>query len=296
MELLLKMQWKYLDLLWDSPQQKKETIASNGRIFITAVRDKDVPVSLFTVTEEQGKDAPLLRPYPDWSWYKDDCKGITDGVYQIEIRCNQLFVVDGGRIGEDQRCLPQLLIFDLSTDKLIKRVPINIAHNENAWGSLASVAVFIGSTEGYGLVVYNGHTSKLCRVVSDFMKPTDLFFTIANERYLLDDSIYDLYYAALTGNKIYKMEISKLIECPSNVKQTNRQTQLAGALGSPTAALASDRCAIFFSDITKYSIMCADTTKEINPSNKELIASDSKQLEFPSGLKIRHGELLILIK
>ncbi|XP_011637396.1 major royal jelly protein 3-like [Pogonomyrmex barbatus] len=166
-ELLLKMQWKYLDLLWNSPQKKEETIASgrynasaaflydvdirwrhqfiDGRIFITAIRDKGVPVSLFTVTEEQGKGGPLLRPYPDWSWYKDDCKGITGGVYQIEIRCNHLFVVDDGRIGEDQRCLPQLLIFDLSTDKLIKRVtvPINIAHNENAWGSLASFFMII---------------------------------------------------------------------------------------------------------------------------------------------------------
>ena len=44
-----------------------------------------VPVSILTVTEKQGEDGPLLRPYPDWSWYKDDCNGITGGVYNIEV-------------------------------------------------------------------------------------------------------------------------------------------------------------------------------------------------------------------
>ena len=41
-----------------------------------------------TVTEKQGEGGPLLRPYPDWSWYKDDCKGITGGVYQIQVSIN----------------------------------------------------------------------------------------------------------------------------------------------------------------------------------------------------------------
>jgi len=52
--------------------------------------------------------------------------------------------VDGGRIGDDQLCLPQLLIFDLSTDKLVKRVtiPFDIAHNKTGIGLIASIAVF----------------------------------------------------------------------------------------------------------------------------------------------------------
>jgi len=44
-----------------------------------------------TVTEKQGEGGPLLRPYPDWSWYKDDCKGITGGVYQIEVSIINIF-------------------------------------------------------------------------------------------------------------------------------------------------------------------------------------------------------------
>ncbi|KYM83932.1 Major royal jelly protein 3 [Atta colombica] len=160
-KLLPKYEWKYLDILWDNPRQKEEAMyfgkydpnlaylydidrANDGRVFITAMRDKGIPVGVLTVTEKQGEGGPLLRPYPDWSWYKDDCKGITGGVYQIQIKCNHLFIVDGGRIGDDQLCLPQLLIFDLSTDKLVKRVtiPFNIAHNKTGIGLIASIAVF----------------------------------------------------------------------------------------------------------------------------------------------------------
>ncbi|KAG5318428.1 MRJP3 protein, partial [Acromyrmex heyeri] len=160
-KLLLNYEWKYIDILWDNPRQKEKAIffgkydpkegflfdvdrADDGRVFITATRDDGVPLGVMTVTEKQGEGGPLLRPYPDWSWYKDDCKGITGGVYQVEIMCNHLFVVDGGRIGENQLCIPQLLIFDLSTDKLVKRVivPFNIAHNKTNHGLISTIAIF----------------------------------------------------------------------------------------------------------------------------------------------------------
>ncbi|KAL0117138.1 hypothetical protein PUN28_010168 [Cardiocondyla obscurior] len=156
-QMRVEYEWKYFDLLWDSPKQRQDAIDSgtydpkgaflfdvdkalDGRVFITAVRDKGIPVSVLTVSDKHGESGPLLRPYPDWSWYKDDCKGITGGVYNLEIKCNHLFIVDGGRIGENQLCLPQLLIFDLSTDKLVKRVtvPIEIAHNKTRIGLIAS--------------------------------------------------------------------------------------------------------------------------------------------------------------
>jgi len=70
------------------------------------------------------------------------------------------------------------------------------------------------------------------------------------------------------GRQIYKVEISKLIEClPQDINQANRQTQSI-ALDGPTAMLASDRCALFFSDISKKSIKCVDATKKLNSIEK----------------------------
>lgn len=329
----LEHEWKYYELLWESPQHKEEAIksgkynvsaaffydvdkADDGRIFITAVRDEGVPVGLLTVTEKRGESGPLLRPYPDWSWYKDDCKGITGGVYNIEIKCNHLFLVDDGRIGFERVCTPRLMIFDLSTNKLVKRViiPFEIAYNKTTYGLLSSVAVlashcqnikdeavvFMADVEGAGLIVYNGRTSKMCRVESDLMKmPPDPTFELTNETYLLADTIHglaiidtDLYYARLSGNAIHKVDFQKLIECsPQDINQANKETQ-SQLIKGPTTMLASDRCALFFTDITKTSIMCIDA-KKFNTIKEEVIVYDPK-LEFASGLKVRHGELLVL--
>lgn len=77
-------------------------------------------------------------------------------------------------------------------------------------------------------------------------------------------NILDLYYAALPGRKIYKMNISKLAECSLSDSETNEITQLVGTLSGQTALLASEKCVIFFNNIAETSIMCADVIKEIN--------------------------------
>jgi len=50
----------------------------------------------------------------------------------------------------------------------------------------------MGDVEGTGLIIYNGYTSKLCRVESDFMKPTDVDVLVANKRYPITDSTYGI--------------------------------------------------------------------------------------------------------
>ncbi|XP_025992716.1 major royal jelly protein 1 [Solenopsis invicta] len=334
-KLHLDYQWKYIDLLWESDQQKQEAIdtgrynasryflydmdkAPDGRIFVTSLRFDGIPVSVMTVTKKQGEGGLLLRPYPDWSWYKDDCKGIRAGSCQIQIKCNHLFIVDDGKIGDNlsYHCPAQLLIFDLSTDKLVKRVeiPDNLISDKTGFGSLCSIQVIVpdcrnvkdnvivlfGDLDRGGLVVYNARSSKMCRIENEFMKNANPNFVIANQSYHLSGNIYgmtiigkDLYYANIEGNKIYKTEISKLTECEKNdINQANKQTQVR-VLEGQTLSLTSDRCAIFFNDITKTSIKCADVTNG-TISKEILVAHDPIQLQFPSGTKIRNGELLII--
>lgn len=75
----------------------------------------------------------------------------------------------------------------------------------------------------------------------------------------------DLYYTAFVGNKMYKREISEVKGCSLN--EANTLIELAAALPGQTGPIASADCAIFFSDIEKTSIICADTTKKINSQN-----------------------------
>lgn len=81
-----------------------------------------------------------------------------------------------------------------------------------------------------------------------------------------DANVSDLFYAAMVGSKMYKMETSKIV-CSLSYDEANKLTQLAGMLLGHTAMITSDRCAVYFSNIKKNSIMCADATKEINAKN-----------------------------
>ncbi|XP_011698378.1 PREDICTED: major royal jelly protein 3-like [Wasmannia auropunctata] len=326
-KLNLLYAWKYIDFLWESPQQRQKAIdfgeynpgsivledvdeAPDGRIFITAVKDKDVPATVMTVSNEKEERSPLLRPYPNWSWHTNkSCKGIT-AVYRICIKCNHIFVVDSGRIGNDNVCPPQLLIFDLSNDKLVKRIniPLNVANSKNGTNGLLTTPivvapycenikdtaiVFITDTAGYGLVVYNSNTSKFCRIETEFMKPNRKTFTIENISFNLTDGIHhlaivhkDLYYSALAADKLYKIEISKLIDCSLSDSEANEVTQLAGTLSGQTGPIIFEECAILFSNFPETSIMCADATKKIGPDNMEVIVQNSEELQCIIGMKM----------
>lgn len=50
----------------------------------------------------------------------------------------------------------------------------------------------MGDVEGAGLVIYNAHTSKLCRVESDFMKSTNHTFIFEEQKHMLNDTIFGL--------------------------------------------------------------------------------------------------------
>ncbi|XP_058808636.1 major royal jelly protein 3-like isoform X2 [Phymastichus coffea] len=80
-------EWKYIDYMWESPAQKERYLqngeydytnivpidvdkARDGRVFVTVIRNRGVPASLGVVTDRIGPSGPLLKPYPNWYWYK----------------------------------------------------------------------------------------------------------------------------------------------------------------------------------------------------------------------------------
>ncbi|KYN02119.1 Major royal jelly protein 1 [Cyphomyrmex costatus] len=212
--------WKYCEFEWENQQQKEDAInsgtynpsrclflgttkAEDGRIFVTTAKvgGPGSPASLSIVTNETGPGGPLLRPYPDWSWHNNNsmCNGIIN-VYKLHIQCNHIFVMDNGQSREtEQICDPKLLVFDLKNDMLVKTIyiPPNIANNKTGFGLLIDplvyvpnkectrfldeMIVFVADSIGFGLVVYDSSTERMCRVESDYMKPTDANFVIDDQ-------------------------------------------------------------------------------------------------------------------
>ncbi|XP_018367865.1 PREDICTED: major royal jelly protein 3-like isoform X2 [Trachymyrmex cornetzi] len=318
--------WKFPEFEWLSKEQEEDAISSgiynssrcvfedadeaeDGRIFITVsnINTHASPATLTTVTNKTGLGGPILRPYPDWSWYNSSymCDGIIN-VYRIDIRCNHLFVMDIGKIGTDRICNPKLLIFNLKDDTLVKiiYIPIDTATDKTDSGLLVmplvyipngkctqfldDMIVFITDTGDSSLVVYNSFTKSMCTVESDYMKPTDTFFSVAGENFTYVGGIFsitvlddDLYFAAVSGKEIYKIQIKNLLECP-NKEKANEQTQLVKKLSSQTVVLTSAGQSIFYSDFQAMSIL--RMTKSDN--YETMLAQDSENFQSISSMKI----------
>jgi Major royal jelly protein len=145
-DLEIAKQWNVLDydFPWDWPMNDKMfynplKIAMTGvevgrkRLFVSTPRlYSGVPATLSVISREGFEHGPVLKPYPDWSHHQAGLKtyscsdtGLVS-VYRSRIdSCNRLWALDAGvsRSFEDfeKTCPPKILVYDLNTDKVVKR-------------------------------------------------------------------------------------------------------------------------------------------------------------------------------
>ncbi|XP_076169513.1 major royal jelly protein 9-like [Ptiloglossa arizonensis] len=318
--------WKYFDFLFESDSQRKEAIESdeynrsncfpidvdqwNDKTFVTIIRDKGVPSSLNTISYQKGDGGPLLQPYPDWSWTKTDCSGITS-VYRVAIdRCSRLWVLDTGVSGTTSVCLPQLLSFDLKTSKLLKRVtiPKDVAVNTTTGEGLLvtpivqtsgynceSTNVYMADVEGYAILVYNGDSIK--RVTSSALvyDPHLVTYTIEGESFMLEDGPVGMALSPVT-NKLYLSPMSSLNMVStdtynlSHSQNNNVEFQVyENVLPTQSSAKAMSRNGILFMGlVNNTAIACWNEKKPLEENNMVVIAQNSSTLQFTSGMKIKN--------
>ncbi|KYN16379.1 Major royal jelly protein 3 [Trachymyrmex cornetzi] len=313
-------EWKYVDFIWKSNEQKEDAInsgtynrsacmifdvdkAKDGRLFVSISKElgPGTPATLATVTNKKGPGGPLLRPYPNWSWHNNNCAcdGIVN-VVRMNIRCNHIFALDTGKIGPDHICNPKLLIFNLKDDTLVKTIyiPFDFASNATGFGSLISPTVYIPKTckqflhkmivimadiQGKGLVVYDSSVKSMCRVESDYMIPTENFASIANKTFPYDGGVFKLYYVTTPGRKIYKIKIESLLKCP-NIKEANKKTNVAIKIPSDSGGIASAGHSIFYGDSDGNAILGTNVFKK-SGKNTVIVAQDDEKLQAISSMK-----------
>ncbi|XP_018343196.1 PREDICTED: major royal jelly protein 1-like [Trachymyrmex septentrionalis] len=265
---------------------------------------KKAIVAQFREIRRKGK---RRNPYPDWSWHNSNCTSKCDGiinVYYTHIRCNHIFVLDNGQIGETNKqiCNPKLLIFDLKNDMLVKTIyiPLDIATNKTGSGLLVDVfvyvpnekcthfldkmIVFMADSKGSGIVIYHSSRKHMCRVESDYMKPTNTTFLVDGDIFTYVGGIFSMtimgdefYYASISGKEIYKIKIKTLMECP-NKEEANKQTKLVKKLSNQTVKLSSTCHYIFYTDYGTNSVLGTNTcTKSAN--NTVVLAQDDEKLQ-----------------
>ncbi|XP_053976157.1 major royal jelly protein 1-like [Hylaeus volcanicus] len=328
------LDWKYLD--WESPNiiltGKNFTLGNaftqdvdidrKGRVFVTSPQWLDgVPITLSVVTNVEGPGGNLLIPYPDWSWFTPfNCDSLVS-VYRLAIdECNRLWVVDTGRIGMNAVCPTKILIFDLTTDKLIHKYVV--PDDQVLYGKAALVTpivdvgktcldtyLYVADVDQNGLLIYDlchDHSWRVNNTRGNAFGPDDdaMFITIAGEtfdltdgtlgmslsprgffdqRYLYFNSLASYYQKFTDTNSLKLSEFREPIVYQSNLKRASQ----AGVQAT------SRRGVIFFQLVQLTAVACWNIEKPFTPENVVIIAQDELTLQYVSGIKIvvnRRGE------
>lgn len=182
-----------------------------SKIFITVPRfQPGVPITLGTINGQRRNGGPVITAYPDYtsqSSHGKNCDGITS-VFRVVIdECKRLWVLDTGRIGDEQLCRPQLLVFDLRTDRLIHRykfpvtqvrtgmslfvTPVVDVRDPGPGGRCENTMVYIADVTGFGILVYDMRRNLSWRTHNKLVYPHPYYgtFTVAGETFDLMDGV-----------------------------------------------------------------------------------------------------------
>lgn len=187
-----------------------------SRVFVTVPRfTTGIPMTLATLTGRNGPLGPIITPYPNYSWHTTRGRRCTENiitsVFRVAIdECKRLWVVDTGRIGDDQICPPQILVFDLRNDSLIHRyrfpdsqvkpktslfiTPVVDVRDPMPMGQCYDTKVYIADVNGFSIMVYDQRTDRSWRIVNKLLYPNPHFgtFRISNEEFDLMDGVFGM--------------------------------------------------------------------------------------------------------
>ncbi|KAL2717416.1 major royal jelly protein 1 [Vespula squamosa] len=330
----LLYKWNYIDFDWESEEQRIQyikngeyqknasvpidTLITNERIFITIPRLIGVPASIGTLNpHKQSGGGPLVRPYPNWKWATNtqDCNNNIISVYRVDLDdCDRLWVLDNGKIGEEQKCPPKILAFDLKTDERIiqKEIPNKYAFNSNGNGLLVTplvttlgiqceqITVYMADIEGYGLVIWRGD-DKFQRIESPAFAAdkNQSNFKLNGDSFYLSDGLVGLaiykdekknnfhdsilYCSSLASYNMYHISVKSLEQ--SNDGKVNVQ-QDKGDVDFHKVPLVIENNIMFFVTLEDNAMRMWDVTTKFIKANAKIIRQDDKLLQFVSGLKI----------
>ncbi|KAF7408502.1 hypothetical protein HZH66_003039 [Vespula vulgaris] len=321
--------WKYIDFDFVTEKERDEyiqkgqyqknasvpidTMITSDKIFITIPRSEGVPASLGTLnTKKQNGGGPLIRPYPNWKWATNiqDCNNNIISVYRVDLDdCNRLWVLDNGKIGEEQKCPPKILAFDLKTDTVVvqKEIPNKYAFNSNGNGLLVTplvktlgeqcehITVYMADIEGYGLVIWRGGDN-FQRIDSPDFAADKPYFKLNGDSFYLSDglvglALYEgnkknnskLYCSALASYNMYHISVNSL-EQSINGKVDIYQDK--GDIDFHKVALAINGHDIFFVPLESNDLRMWDIRTKFTKKNTKIIKKNNNVLQFVSGLKI----------
>ncbi|XP_049287330.1 protein yellow isoform X2 [Anopheles funestus] len=357
-----KFKWREVSFAWPSEDVKREALDSGkyivhnnlplglerwrDKLFITVPRWKSgVAASLTYVNVTDGM-SPDLRPYPGWdenqlpterngasdegsSYLKNNASIISTFRVRAD-ECDRLWVMDTGLadiLGDAvQYAPPSLVLFDLYTDKLIRRHFFNstllkedsffanvIVDTER--GDCDNAHAYIPDLGSYAVIVYSLAEDRSWRVKHNFFhfdplagdyniggvnfQWTDGVFGMAVGK-RLQDGTRPVYFHAFSSTKEFMVSNTVLKnESYAQSPQAYYDYKLLGDRGPNSQSSAefydSETGVIFYTQVNKDGVGCWNTVMPLTADTQGLVDSDSDALVFPNDLKVdNEGTLWVL--
>ncbi|KAJ8894814.1 hypothetical protein PR048_000121 [Dryococelus australis] len=273
-------------------------------------------------------EGPKLIPYPSWEFNKEgNCNGITTA-YRIKAdTCGRLWALDSGTVGigntTEQVCPYSLIVFDLQTDRVIRRYRFKDSDtNTNTF--IANIAVDVGyhcddafaymSDElGYGLVVYSWELDDSWRIKHGYFHPDPLYgdFNIAGLNFQWEeegifgmalsplgaDGYRTLFFHPLASHREFAVSTAVLRNKELADKSYDKFVALPerGPLSHVTASVMSDEGVMFYNLIDRNAVGCWNSRLPYVPGNQGMVDRDNERLIFPSDVKLDvHGNVWVM--
>ncbi|KRT84928.1 hypothetical protein AMK59_561, partial [Oryctes borbonicus] len=331
-------QWKEVDFAFETEFDRQLAIENGdfikennlplglevyqNRLFVSLPKWKPgVPATLAVLPKMPTERSPLLVPYPNWKWHvSGSCSRMTSVFRMQADSCGRLWVLDSGQIdvtvGPKQICAPQILIFNLATDKLLLRyeLPGEFVKQDGLYSNIVvdirnskcdDAHAYLTDVWRFGLVVYSLKNNRSWRITDHLFFPeplaaaynvnglefewTDGLFGLALAPY--DHKIQDrlLYFQPMSSFRQFYTRTS--IICNETGWQNYKDGfKVLGESRGPSghvSASGMDRNGIlFFNMVTRSAIGCWDSKKAYKKANLHLIAKNNASLVFPNDLKL----------
>ncbi|XP_058062875.1 protein yellow isoform X1 [Anopheles bellator] len=358
-----KFKWREVEFEWPSEQAKQNDLDSGkyivhnnlplglerwrDKLFVTVPRWKSGVAASLTYVNVSDEQSPKLRPYPSWeenelptahahSESNDESKFLKNNASIISTfrvradECDRLWVMDTGLaniLGDAvQYAPPSLVLFDLYTDKLIRRHYFNssllkedsffanvIVDTER--GDCDNAFAYIPDLGSYAVIVYSFDEDRSWRVKHNFFhfdplagdyniggvnfQWTDGVFGMAVGKRLQDGS-RPVYFHAFSSTKEFMVSNTILKNASySQSPQAYYDYKLLGDRGPNSQSSAefydSTTGVIFYTQVNKDGVGCWNTAMPLNADTQGLVDSDSDALVFPNDLKVdSEGNLWVL--
>ncbi|XP_068081133.1 dopaminechrome tautomerase-like [Anabrus simplex] len=339
-QLNITHQWSQLDFNYPSNDTRDSAIESGNfipenvipfgidvwedRIFVTLPKLREgIPATLASVSRLSDSFSPMLDPYPNWDFYNDrpGCLSMISVFRVATDPCGRLWVLDSGKVNVafniTEVCPPQLFIFDLYDDRLLRRYvfPEKQALVDNFFnnivvdyqGDCQDVYAYMADTERYNLLVYSYKNRTSWRISHGSFYPDPMKFN-----YQLDDLKWYwnyglsglalgpmlkahermLYYHATTSYKEFVVPTS-VLKNPAAINESNDKFVLLGERGysrSHAGGSAISRSGVLFYALPEHHVAaCWDTNNtEFSSLQQGVIGVEKRKLAFPNDVKVDH--------